>query len=335
MAPGVEGAALVSRRAWIVGGGAVATAAIVAAVLVAVLGGRTSHVLSPRPEGISLRASLAPRSALFGDTLVAQVDVALDRREIRPGSVKLLGVLGPYIPAGPPAESRRELGPLTMIRYRLRLECLVIKCLPEHPEVHGRQLYPVGPMRLVYTRVNGDVGALVVRWPLVEVASRMSPLDMALLTPIDQPPFRATLTPPPVTWRISPTLLLALLAAGAALLLSASGLLVLRFGPARREAIVAEPEPAPTPVPVRELTALERALVLLERARERGGVPEQRKALENLAGELRRSGERKLANSATALAWAERPPPADATGSLAAAVQRRIAEGVNGHAAAS
>jgi hypothetical protein len=79
------------------------------------------------------------------------------------------------------------------------------------------------------------------------------------------------------------------------------------------------------------LSPLERALHLLERARERGAVPEQRKALENLAGELRRTGERELALSASVLAWAERPPGTDATGALAAAVQRRIAKGVNGH----
>ena len=114
-------------------------------------------------------------------------------------------------------------------------------------------------------------------------------------------------------------------------LLVAAGAVAVRLLPAREHPVAA---PAPAPVEIlRTLTPLERALHMLERARERGAVPEQRKALENLAGELRRSGERDLARSATVLAWAERPPGSDATGALAAAVQQRIAQGVNGHAA--
>jgi hypothetical protein len=107
-----------------------------------------------------------------------------------------------------------------------------------------------------------------------------------------------------------------------------AGVLAVRFGP--RTAVVAVEPPRPA-VPVRQMTPLERALLLLDRARERGGIADQRKALENLAGVLRRQGEPELAGSATALAWAERPPSADATGALAAAVQQRIDDSGNGH----
>jgi hypothetical protein len=122
--------------------------------------------------------------------------------------------------------------------------------------------------------------------------------------------------------------MIALFAAVGGLLLALSGLLVVRF--ARTPAIVVV-EPEPEEAPVRELTPIERALILLERARERGGVPDQRKALENLACELRRTGDADLAGSATELAWAEPPPAADRTGALAAAVKRRIDDAQNGH----
>jgi hypothetical protein len=162
----------------------------------------------------------------------------------------------------------------------------------------------------------------------MEHASRVTPVDQARLTPIDQPPFHATLAPQAATYRISPTLLVWLLCAVGGLLLALAGVLAVRFGP--RTAVVAVEPPRPA-VPVRQMTPLERALLLLDRARERGGIADQRKALENLAGVLRRQGEPELAGSATALAWAERPPSADATGALAAAVQQRIDDSGNGH----
>ena len=331
MAAGAQGTALVRRLLAAV----VVLGAVTAAVLVAVLPGRSTRLDPPRRDGISARGTVTPRAALFGDRLDAQIEVVLDRRRVDPGSLRLVGVFGPYIPSGPLRATRTDVGRLTRIRYSVELQCLQLKCLPPDPLHNGGQLFRLAPLVLGYKRTDGGDGSVGVGWPPVEVASQMSPREVALLTPIDQPPYRASLALPKVSYSISPTLLVWLLAAGAALLLAAAGLLVLRF--ARATAAVLEPvrEPELPPVPGREVSALERALILLERARERGAVPDQRQALEHLAGELRRSGERELAGSATVLAWAEEPPATDATKALAAAVQRRIAEGVNGNSASS
>ena len=312
----------------------IVAAAALAAALVALLGGRSAHVDAPA-NGIGVSSDLSPRSALFGDPLRAEAVVLVDRRVIDPRSLRLDGTFGSYAMSSPPRVTRADDGPVTRIVYRYRLSCLVDSCLPPDPTTtHGLRVFGLAPLRLSFKQRDGTAGAMLVRWPLVNVATRMSGIDMALLTPIDQPPFHATTALPGPSYAISPTLLVALLAAGAALLLGASGVLAYRFARAPAAA-PAEPEPVPIrpAEPVRVMSPLERALHLLERARERGAVPDQRKALENLAGELRRTGERELALSASALAWAERPPATDATGALAAAVQRRIAKGANGHGA--
>jgi len=312
---------------------AVVAAAALAAALVALLGGRAAHVDVPA-QGIGVAADLSPRAALFGDPLVAQAVVVVDRRVVDPRSLRLVGAFGWYEASSPPRVTRTDEGRVTRVVYRFRLQCLSGGCLTPDPTFHGTRVFGLTPLRLSFKQTDGTPGAMLVRWPLLNVASRMSGVDMALLTPIDQPPFHATTALPRPSYAISPTLLVALLAAGAALLLAASGLLAYRSALAPAAA-PAEPEPLPVrpAEPVRVLSPLERALHLLERARERGAVPDQRKALENLAGELRRTGERELALSASVLAWAERPPGTDATGALAAAVQRRIAKGVNGHGA--
>jgi hypothetical protein len=312
--------------------GIVAAAALTAA-LIALLGGRSAHVVPPH-DGIGVSGDISPRSALFGDPLTAQAVVVVDRRVVDAGSLRLDGTFGSYVTSTPPHVTRTDDGPVTRIVYRYRLQCLTGNCLPSDPSTtHGLRVFGLAPLRLSFKQRDGTPGAMLVRWPLINVASRMSGIDMALLTPIDQPPFHATMSLPPASYAISPALLVALLAAGAALLLAASGVLVYRFVRVAPAPVVAEPVPVRPAEPVRILSPLERALHLLERARERGAVPEQRKALENLAGELRRTGERELALSASVLAWAEWPPGTDATGALAAAVQRRIAKGVNGHGA--
>lgn len=303
----------------------VVAGAAAAALLVALVPGRSAPVTAP-PQGIGARASLE-RAVLFGDTVHASVDVMLDRRVVEPSSLRLDGSFGDYSQAGPPSVERADVGPATRIRFGISLLCQSLQCLPRDPTHSGPRVFQFAPLRIDYRRVGGRFGSLEVGWPPLSVGSRVTPAEMRLLTPIGQPPFHVDMTPPPPTYRISPTLLVALLCAVGGVLLAAAGLLAVRFAPRPRVGV--EPEPAP-PEPLVELTPLERALLLLERARERGGVAEQRKALEHLAGELRRVGSCVLAGTATVLAWAERPPAVDETRALAAAVERSLAARGNG-----
>src|SRR5204862_113063 len=82
----------------------------------------------------------------------------------------------------------------------------------------------------------------------------------------------------------------------------------------------------------RALSRLERAVEAVERAR--GGVTEEeRKALELLAAELRKSGSGGLAWTATELAWSPLQPPAEKTVALTESVRRELAGRTNGHRA--
>jgi hypothetical protein len=327
MAGRVEGAAAVRGRIFVVGSLLVVVAAGVAAALVVLLpGGRPS--VAPPPRGIGAAATV-DHSALFGDTVHASVVVLVDRRLVNPRSVQLAGTYGDYTLARLPTERRTTTGEVTRLRYDLSLVCFALECLPGEPARHGPRSFQFEPLRIDFRGRGGKAGAIAVPWARVSVGSRMTGAEMRLLTPIDQPPFHVDLALPATTYRISPTLLVALLAALGALLLAGAGVLVLRFAPRPRVAVEPEPEPEPHEALV-ELTPLERALLLLERARERGGVPDQRKALEHLAGELRRSGAPALAGSATVLAWAERPPAPDETRALVVAVQQSMHAKENG-----
>ena len=82
----------------------------------------------------------------------------------------------------------------------------------------------------------------------------------------------------------------------------------------------------------RALSRLERAVEAVERARG-GETAEERKALELLAAELRKSGSGGLAWTATELAWSPLQPPAEKTGALTESVRRELAGRTNGHRA--
>jgi hypothetical protein len=77
-------------------------------------------------------------------------------------------------------------------------------------------------------------------------------------------------------------------------------------------------------VPV--LSALEQALVFLEKSVRHDGAEEQRRALELVAEELDTAewGDNALASAARRLAWSEDAPPIDATSDLAARVRSAV-----------
>lgn len=299
--------------------GAAAVSAVVAVLIVVVVAVATGP--GPRPPGlrageIVAGADTMPRRASFGDTLVTKVGAVLDRRRVDAATLRLEGGSLPYL-ASTVKKERRDVGATTRLTYTLTLRCLVRACLPNDPLRGGRTTIALPPLRLSFRRWNGASGSLLVSRPAVEVFSRLTKGDEIRLGEAP-PPFRVSAVLPRSTYAIPPTLLVVLLLVAAAVLLTAGGWLALRALP-RRAAPAAEPMEPPV-----ELSPLERALLLLERARARGPVPEQRKALELLAGELGRDGEARLAASARVLAWSEQAPPTAATAELAGDVRRAI-----------
>ena len=115
-----------------------------------------------------------------------------------------------------------------------------------------------------------------------------------------------------MTYRIAPGTLQALLAALAALLVVAAGVLVWFTLPRRRRA------KGP------ELPPLQRALQLVRASTSNGYPAERRQALGRLARELSADGQRDLAQAAVRLAWSAQPPSREATGDFADHVEAAL-----------
>jgi len=290
---------------------AVAAAAGIVTVIVAVTTSPGSRPPALPAGGILVDAEVNPQSAYFGDTLLERVTVLVDRRRIDPSSLSLRGSLAPYA-AGAPAIDRHEVGHVTRMTYTQRLRCLARTCLPADPELGGRRTFVLPGIRVLFDRRDGTRGSLLLALPALETVSRLSRTDAALLEDFAVIPFRASPGLGTIDYAASPSLL------------AAAGWLVLRYG--RRPK---EPVPEPVPEPQVVLSPLERALLVLEQAQVRGSTPDERKALELLAGELGRTGDAELATTAKGLAWSAPGPTAAATLSLTAEV-RSVIERSNG-----
>jgi hypothetical protein len=270
-------------------------------------------------RGIEARASLAPGTGLFGDTFAASVDVVLDRRRIDPDSVRLAADFVPWEIVGDPVRARRDSGDTTHLRTTYTVRCLSGACVPLSDAISVE--FP--PVSVTFSRrsTSGAAGeALEVEWPRLFVYSRTA--LAALEARGSTIPWRADLvSQPDVSYRVSPTLAIALATAGSALF-AVAALALLAFAWWRRA-----PAPAPEPElpPEPELTPLEQALALLEDTARVDGFADRRRALELVAEELA-IRDADLAEAARTLAWSEDVPKADATSELATRVRSLIGE---------
>ena len=81
-------------------------------------------------EGIEAMGTLTPRITLFGDTILAQVDVVLDRRRVDPESVRVGTAFLPWEVIGQPVRVRRDAGANTHLRTSFLLRCTGSPCAP-------------------------------------------------------------------------------------------------------------------------------------------------------------------------------------------------------------
>ena len=299
-------------------------------LLAAGCGGETR----PLPEGRALSASwsIAPPVALFGDQVRARVDLLVDRDELDPDRIQVDPDFTPFERVGDPAVSRRDLGGFTYLRYEYTVRCITLGCIkllgggPQPIQPGGipppttgsggfgeRKTVRLKPAAIAYEEEDGKKRVLRrVYWADVQSVSRLNLADTAI-TGIGFP-FRASVQPlPEATFRIPPPLLGAALLVAAAALLAFPALVVGRA--LRREPPPVVEESGP------ELTPLERALALVEWARDRPDGTDRRKALEVLAGELEVVGRQGLADEARALAWPAASPSPEAAGRLVETVR--------------
>jgi hypothetical protein len=313
--------AVLRRRLPVVAAGALAAAAIgVVLVLTLARGGSAPTTLALEPgRSLAATASLTPAYHLFGDTVHARVDVVLDRERLDPARVRLETSFAPYRPVRRIERVRDDVGSMTRLRYLIDLRCVTLPCLPQ---VGGVKRVEFAPATVAYSGSGLAAPKVVLRWPAANAVSRLDPVALQQRDPRLPPPWQvdATRLAAP-TYRVPPGPAFWALVAAAALLVAAAALFLRPYLP--RPSLLYGRRPV-------RLTPLEHALALVEAAGTRG-AEEERKALELLAEELRRSGEPDLAWTASSLAWAPESPDGEPTLALAVDVRRVIEEHSNGH----
>jgi hypothetical protein len=293
-------------------------ALVAAGALVAVLALRDDEPNSAldRAQAIEARVVVSPRVVLFGDTVTARVQVALDRARVDPDSLRVETEFTPWQLVREPQRIRRDGDRATYVETIYVLRCLGPPCVPTRAS-SSREFQAV---KLSYAQAGGGRRSTEVRWPVLVVNTRLVSDDFGRRDEYGTA-WRADLaTLPPVSYRVPPALLLVLLLAAAALLLLGGGRLAYAVLPHREEAPPPEPPALPPP---RDLRPLDRALELLEQPSPVDGTAERRRALEFVAEHFDEQ-DRSLAASARALAWRSgQPAPADSVG-LAARVREHL-----------
>ena len=285
-------------------------ALVVVAVLVAVVALRddgSSSAALERAQPLEARVVITPRVVLFGDTVTARVQVALDRARIDPDSLRVETAFAPWQHVRAPQRIRRDAERATYVETVYVIRCLGASCVPSRSS-SSREFQAV---QLTYDEVGGGRGSTEVRWPVLVLNTRLVSDDFGRRDEYGTA-WRADLvTLPAASYRLPPALLVALLLAGAAALALGGGRLAYSALPRREEPPPPEP-PAPPPPP--DLTPLERALALLEEPTPLDGAAERRRALEFVAEHFDER-DRSLAASARALAWRSgQPAPAESVG---------------------
>jgi hypothetical protein len=300
------------RRALIAGG--IAALALTATLLLTLLTGTKHQAVPAKPvEG---GTQLSRSGVLFGDRVRASVQVIVDRKRVDPSRVGFTAHFEPFVRLGTPQVARKDTGRLTRLVYSADLICLTNVCLSKDAPEPVHVQFP--PVQVFYTAKSGGRHALSLPWQATTIGPRTTAQDLNGADPFQQPSWRATTDPLPVSYGTSPHTLRIVLFVAAGLLFALGLFALVRFAFAGK-------------LRLRVLSPLERAVVLVERAPAES--PEKRKALELLSHELSRSGEPELALVAKQLAWAEPTPLPTLTQPLTLDVRRVITQRSNGHAA--
>lgn len=303
---------MVTGRRLLIAAGAVG--AIVAAVLLATLLTGGSHAVVPAAP-VEGNTQMSRSATLFGDSVRASVQVIVDRNRVDPSRVGISAHFEPFVGLGAPTVTRQNTGRVSRLVYTANLICLTNLCLSKDKPAPVHVQFP--PAQVFFTSRSGVRQTLRLPWQATTIGPRTTVNDLNGADPFEQPSWRATTDPLPVSYAHSPHTLRLVLFIASGLLFALALFALIRFvltGKLR----------------LRVLSPLERAVVLVERAPPES--PEKRKALELLSHELSRSGEPELALVAKQLAWAEPTPLPTLTQPLTLDVRRVIDQRSNGHA---
>jgi len=310
-------------------------AAVAAVVVVAALGSRshssTAASLDPG-QVLAAAANISPQSLLFGEPVHIRIDAVIDRRQLDPNRVHVDANWAPYQPVAPMARTRADVGPYTRLRWIVAVHCVIVDCVPQAGSI-ARQVFSSTAVRYDGQAKNGKTpDPITITWPQISAVSRLDPIDIERRAIVQRvgpggqvraalPPWRvSTANLDQVSYAITPSAVFWGSLALALLLVAGACLLLRPFLPSL----------GLLPRRARPVTGLERAVAAVEHARG-GAAADERKALELLAAELRKSGSGGLAWAASELAWSAGRPQADRSIALTDSVRRELAGRTNGH----
>jgi hypothetical protein len=307
-----------------------ALCAALIAVLAAGCGGDEEKPLIAADKTAVVRGELVPDVHLFGEPVVARVDVIVNRTKVDPDDMRLKTDFAPYERVGETRE-RTDIGDFTVIRYTTELSCLSHNCIPRTAagettvsQLPGAPPFLPGQQRDEKVKFEFPPALLVadaepkertlgrVVWSPLRSLSRVNWYDSSVVG--QGFPFVTTVTPlPEPEYRVSPTLL------GLGLLVLAAALLALPIWLVRnRRRRYATPKAEERAA----LSPLERALRLVEWASRRPSVEERREALEVLAYELDPDGDDGVARRAREQGWSPPSPEPEEMTKLVAAIRK-------------
>jgi hypothetical protein len=284
---------------------AVAAAAVVGVALLLV-------VLAPRwrddgggtapARTVTVRGHVEPATSLFGDLVTLRADVLVDRDQVDPGRVRVDARFTPFRLVSQTRRVREVGANASRIEYQFDIQCVSLACLRagvRRDDSGAVQSTPIvlRPGKVVAEPRTGAPLTAALVWPKIVVQSRLTPSEL------DRgDPGVGELPVPRRTYAVDPDL-------AGGLLLLAGGLLVL-LGAYLLARVVLGRRVVPRLRLPAHLTPLDRAVALVRDASANGEVAGERKALERLAGELRRQQDGGLAEAAGRLAWSARRPSA-------------------------
>ncbi len=308
------------------------------AVVVVAVVGNNSHSSTAqsldRGQALAASAKIYPQSLLFGEPVHVRIDAVVDRRQLDPSRVHIDVNWTPYQPVAPLVRTRSDVGPYTRLRWTVDVHCMIVDCVPQAGSI-ARQVFASTTVRYDGLAKNGSKPDPVsITWPQISAVSRLDPIDIERRAVVQRigpagqiravlPPWRvSSINLDPVSYAIAPSTVFWGGLGLALVLVGGAGLLLRPFLPGLGRL----PRRAP------RLSRLERAVEAVERTRG-GETAEERKALELLAAELRKTGSGRLAWTATELAWSPSRPEPDETVALTERVRRELAGRTNGHRA--
>jgi hypothetical protein len=309
---------------------------VAVACVAALLAAPAATAEGPLPGGraIVVKASVSPDTHLFADPVVARVDVVLDPKQFDPGRIRVNLGFEPYELVGSVTVTRHAVGALVEVRYTAVLRCLHVGCIAARFQTElgereadrpDRYAVRFQPAEILYQEANGRSELLFQRpFPPVEVVSRLNAAQAAEVDIDSVTGYRASVEPPPPTYRAPPRLLASLALAAALLMLAFPAALA---GRALHERWRASRRPRP-------LSPLERALLLIAwTAQQPDGDERRRKALEALALVAEHGGAASLAEATREVAWDRELPGGPQAEELAARAATTLTGGGNGRPA--